>query len=83
MRIRLSSPVVQVKHEVPPESAHWVNIAYRQDGKLHAVRARNCILACYNRLIPYLVPEIPGKQKQALFYPVTVSMVCTNVLLER
>jgi spermidine dehydrogenase len=83
MRIRLSSPVVRVKHQDSPESAAWVDIAYRQNGQLHAVRARNCILACYNRLIPYLVPEIPEKQKEALFYPVKVPMVYTNVLLKR
>jgi spermidine dehydrogenase len=83
MRIRLSSPVVRVKHEGSPESATWVDVAYRQNGKLYAVRARNCILACYNRLIPYLVPEIPDKQKEALFYPVKVPMVYTNVLLKR
>jgi spermidine dehydrogenase len=83
VRIRLSSPVVRVKHEGSPESATLVNIAYRQNGKLHAVRAHNCILACYNRLIPYLVPEIPEKQKEALFYPVKVPMVYTNVLLKR
>jgi spermidine dehydrogenase len=85
MRIRLNSPVVRVKHEGSPESAIWVDIAYRQNenGKLCAVRARNCILACYNRLIPYLAPEIPERQKEALLYPVKVPMVYTNVLLKR
>ena len=83
MRIRLSSPVVRVKHEGVPESATWVDIAYRQNGKLHAVRGRNSILACYNRLIPYLASEIPEKQKAVLFYPVKVPMVYTNVLLKR
>jgi spermidine dehydrogenase len=85
MRIRLNSPVVRVKHEGSPGNARWLDIAYRQNasGKLCAVRARNCILACYNRLIPYLVPEIPERQKQALLYPVKVPMVYTNVLLRR
>jgi spermidine dehydrogenase len=85
MRIRLNSPVVRVKHEGSLESATWVDIAYRQNGngKLCAVRARNCILACYNRLIPYLAPEIPERQKEALLYPIKVPMVYTNVLLKR
>ena len=39
MRIRLSSPVVRVKHEGSPESAAWVDVAYRQDGKLYAISA--------------------------------------------
>jgi len=83
MRIRLNSPVVRVEHQGPVENAEWVRIAYRQNGKLSAVRARNCILACYNRLIPGLMPEIPARQKEALAYPVKVPMVYTNVLLKR
>jgi spermidine dehydrogenase len=83
VRIRLSSPVVRVQHDGPPETASWVRIAYRRDGKLCGVRARNCILACYNRLIPSLIPEIPDRQKQALEYPVKVPMMYTNVLLKR
>ena len=83
MRIRLNSPVVRVEHQGPAASAEWVNIAYRSQGTLRAVKARNCILACYNRMIPYLLPEIPQKQKEALEYPVKVPMVYTNVLLKR
>jgi spermidine dehydrogenase len=83
VRIRLSSPVVRVQHETAPDSAKWVGIIYRHNGKLSAVRARNCILACYNRIIPYLLLEIPEEQKKALEYPVKVPMVYTNVLLRR
>ena len=83
MRIRLNSPVVRVQHEGKAESAEWVRVAYRNQGSLCAVRARNCILACYNRMIPYLLPEIPEKQKEALAYPAKVPMVYTNVLLKR
>jgi spermidine dehydrogenase len=83
VRIRLSSPVVRVQHDGPPDTANWVRIAYRRDGKLCGVRARNCILACYNRLIPALMPEIPDRQRQALEYPVKVPMMYTNVLLKR
>jgi spermidine dehydrogenase len=83
MRIRLSSPVIRVQHDGSPETAAWVKIAYRRDGQLYAVRARNCILACYNRLIPSLIPEIPSHQKEALEYPVKVPMMYTNVLLKR
>jgi spermidine dehydrogenase len=83
MRIRLNSPVVRVEHQGPAQSAGWVRVAYRNQGALHAVRARNCILACYNRMIPYLMPEIPERQKEALAYSVKVPMVYTNVLLKR
>jgi len=83
MRIRLSSPVVRVQHDGDPESARTVRIAYINGGKAYAVRAQNCILACYNRLIPNLMPEIPKGQKQALEYPVKVPMMYTNVLIRR
>ncbi|HUJ51550.1 MAG TPA: NAD(P)/FAD-dependent oxidoreductase [Bryobacteraceae bacterium] len=83
MRIRLSSPVVRVQNEGPAENATSVRIAYRNGDKLAAVRGRYCILACYNALIPALLPEIPDRQKEALAYPVKVPMMYTNVLIRR
>ena len=83
MRIRLSSPVVRVQHDGPPENSRFVRVAYRNGGKISAVRGRYCILACYNAFIPGLLPEIPDRQKQALAYPVKVPMMYTNVLIRR
>jgi spermidine dehydrogenase len=82
-RIRLSSPVVRVQHDGNPETARTVRIAYLNGEKVYAVRAQNCILACYNRLIPYLMPEISREQKTALEYPVKVPMMYTNVLIRK
>ena len=48
-----------------------------------AARARNCILACYNGLIPSLMPEAPEPQREALAYPVKVPMMYTNVLIRQ
>ncbi len=83
VRIRLSSPVVRVEHDGTPEESQSVRVAYIKDGKSHCVRAQHCILACYNGLIPYLMPELPERQRQALAYPVKVPMMYTNVLLRR
>jgi spermidine dehydrogenase len=83
MRIRLSSPVIRVQHDGPAENARSVRIAYRSGGKISAVRGGYCILACYNALIPALMPEIPDRQKEALAYPVKVPMMYTNVLIRR
>jgi spermidine dehydrogenase len=83
MRIRLSSTVVRVQNESSPDDARTVKIAYINGGKLKAVRGRNCILACYNALIPALVPEIPQHQKDALAYPAKVPLIYTNVLIRR
>jgi spermidine dehydrogenase len=82
-RVRLSSPVCRVQHDGDPEHSRGVRVAYLQGGKIYAVRGRHCILACWNALIPSLMPEIPERQKEALAYPVKVPMMYTNVLLKR
>ncbi len=82
-RIRLGSPVVRVGHVGPPDHSTRVGIAYRYNGRLYGVRAQYCILACYNALIPALMPELPLPQKDALAYPVKVPMMYTNVLLRK
>jgi len=83
VRIRLSSTVVRVRHEGEPEKCRAVRVVYLKGGKTHVVRSRHCILACYNGLIPGLMPELPSRQKEALAYPVKVPMMYTNVLLRR
>ncbi len=83
MRIRLSSPVCRVQHDGDPEHSRGVRVAYLRGGKAYAVRGRYCILACWNAMIPYLMPEIPERQKEALAYPVKVPMMYTNVLVKR
>ena len=80
VRLRLRSTVVRVEHD----GNESVKIAYRsRTGTLCAVRGRSCVLACYNGLIPGLMPELPDEQKQALAYPAKVPMLYTNVLLRR
>jgi len=79
-RIRLRSTVVHVDH-APGERD--VRIAYRRDGAVRQVRARNCVLACYNALIPDLLPALPATQKAALHYSVKVPMMYNNVLVRR
>jgi len=82
-RIRLSSPVCRVQHDGDPDRSRGVRVAYLHAGKTYAVRGQHCILACWNAMIPSLMPEIPQRQKDALAYPVKVPMMYTNVLLKR
>ncbi|MCX6592907.1 MAG: NAD(P)-binding protein [Acidobacteria bacterium] len=77
--LRLRSTAVRVENQ----GSSSVGVAYLKGGKMHLVQARNCILACYNALIPSLAPEIPAEQKQALAYPAKVPMLYTNVLIGR
>jgi len=80
-RIRLSSIVVGARNIGGAETSQGVEIAYSRFGQLVRVRAKTCVLACYNMLIPYLCPEMPAAQKQALHYLVKVPLVYTTVAL--
>jgi len=81
VRIRLNSTVVHVGHVGPAKTASEVEVAYERDGKLQSVRAKHCILACYNTMIPYLCPEMPAKQREALHYLVKAPLVYTHVAI--
>ena len=50
-------------------------------GKLHSVQASACVLACYNMMIPYLCPELPQKQQDALHALVKTPLVYTHVAI--
>ncbi len=79
VRIRLNSTVVRAKHIGDPATAKEVEVTYVRGGQAHRVRAANCVLACYNMVIPYLCSEMPEKQKQGLAYCVKIPLVYTNV----
>ncbi len=65
----------------PPSSAKHVHVLYMRDGKLQGVRAGHVVMACYNMMVPYLCPELPQKQKDALQYGVKVPLLYTHVAL--
>jgi len=80
-QIRLNSTVVQARHVGPRATAKEVEVAYVRGDKLHSVCASYCVLACYNMMIPYLCPELPEKQKDALHYGVKEPLIYTHVAL--
>jgi spermidine dehydrogenase len=79
VRIRLNSTVVRVRHLGEPEMAKEVEVAYAKQGKVHTVRGRGVVLACWNTVIPFLCPSLPEAQKKALRYLVKVPLVYTSV----
>lgn len=81
VRIRLNSTAVRVQHSGDPSTAKSVVITYVSNGKPYRVSAARAILACWNMVIPYLCPEMPEAQRQALAYGVKVPLVYTNVQL--
>ncbi len=81
IRIRLNSTAVRVQHSGRPESAKEVEVSYVQEGKLKKTTGKSCILACYNSMVPYLCPELPEKQKEALHYCVKEPFIYTHVAI--
>jgi spermidine dehydrogenase len=79
-RLRLNSTVVRVRHT---DDRAEVEVDYARSGRLERIRARQCVLACWHGMIPYLCPELPEKQREALAYATKVPLVYTNVVLKR
>lgn len=65
-RIRLNSTVVNVKHDGNPKTAKDVFVNYIKDGKSYQVKAKGVVMACYNMIIPHIVPDLPKDQYAAL-----------------
>ncbi|MFT7048700.1 MAG: spermidine dehydrogenase [Halioglobus sp.] len=77
VRLRLNSTVTAVSQD----NGDRVNISYVRGGTAHQVRARHCILACYNAVIPSLCPELPAEQREALAMQVKTPILYTSVAL--
>jgi len=75
-RIRLDSTAVDVRH-VDGDKA--VDITYVRGGMPQRVRGRHAILACYNAIIPYLCPEVPEPQVEAIRKAVKIPLVYISV----
>ena len=82
VRIRLNSTVVHVSHTGATEASKEVEIAYVRGKQLVSVKAKHCVLACYNGMIPYLCPELPEKQREALSYLVKAPLVYSHVAIK-
>lgn len=79
IRIRLNSTVVAVRNVGSPATASEVEVIYAQGKQVFKVSAKGCVLACWNMVIPFLCPELPEKQKEALHYLVKVPLVYGSV----
>jgi spermidine dehydrogenase len=81
VRIRLNSAVVRVRHVGDPSSARDVEVTYARGKGAAVVKGKRVVLACWNMMIPFLCPELPQAQKDAMHYLVKVPNVYTNVAL--
>jgi spermidine dehydrogenase len=79
VRVRLNSTVILARNVGGPGDSKEVEVTYVRDGKPRSVRGAACILACWNMVIPFMCPELPEAQKDALAYGVKVPLVYANV----
>lgn len=89
VRMRLNSTVVIAKNE----KNNSVSIGYLDKpqldaqgkliklGNLHKINAKHVVMAGYNMMIPFIVPELPNEQKEALLLNVKAPLIYSNVLI--
>ena len=77
VQLRLNSTVVRVDNPNGP-----VDVGYLEEGVLRRVQGRHCIMACYNMMIPSIVPSLPAAQKEALTRNVKAPLVYVKVVLK-
>lgn len=82
-RIRLNSIVVRVEHlgAIDRGTEKAVRIVYSANGQLSEVTAASVVLACFNQVIPFIVPGLPDEQRKALHEAPKVPMQVTNVFV--
>jgi spermidine dehydrogenase len=79
VRLRLNQIAVRTRN-----AGHRVEVAYTKasgGGPVMRARAKQCVLANWNMMIPYLCPEMPSAQKKALHQLVKTPLVYTSVAL--
>lgn len=81
VRFRLSSPVVSVDNDGDPDSATTATVGYFDGHQIKTVRAGSVIMACWNMVIPYLVPALPQEQKDAMHQAVKMPLLYAMVQL--
>ncbi len=81
VRLRLNSTVIHVENDGGAESAKQVNVSYVRDGRASRIKARHCVLACYNAAIPSMCPELPATQREALALQVKTPILYSTVAL--
>ncbi len=77
-RVRLNSTAVDVRHT--PDQSH-VDVTYIRNGKPERVRGKHVVMACYNSIIPHIVPEVSADQREAIEYAQKTPLVYISVAI--
>ncbi|MEM9288247.1 MAG: NAD(P)-binding protein [Pseudomonadota bacterium] len=76
VKVRLSSTAVNVTN-----TAGRVAVTYVKDGQAMRITGSKCVLACNHSIIPYLCPEMPEDQREALAFPEKTPILYTTVAI--
>jgi spermidine dehydrogenase len=83
VRIRLNSTVVHARNVGETAAdAKEVEVSYAREGKVYSVRGKGVVMACWNTVIPFVCPELPQAQKDALLYGTKIPLVYTSVAIK-
>ena len=82
VRIRLNSTVVNVTHDGDPNASKGVFVDYIHDKKAYQVKGKGVVMACYNVMIPHIVPDLPEAQAAALSRTMRIPLFYTTVGLK-
>ena len=58
-----------------------MEVLYAREKQIFTARGKSVVMACWNMAIPWIVPELPDTQKEALRYGVKVPLVYTSVAI--
>lgn len=58
--------MVKVEHEGDPNTSGEVFVNFINDIKSYQVKGKGVVMACYNMMIPHIVPNLPKEQDAAL-----------------
>ena len=83
VRIRLNSTAVNVEHLGDPDSSNEVLVNYINDKKSYRVRGKGVVMACYNVMIPHIVPDLPEEQAAALSRTMRIPLFYSTVGLRQ
>lgn len=78
VRLRLEATVVDVRHTA---NMSGVDVSYAKRGKLERVAADKVVMACYHKIIPHIVKQLPEKQKQAMDQAARAPLAYINVVV--
>ncbi len=81
VRLRLNSTGLNAQNITLDDGSAAVDVAYIEKQQLHRVRAKQAVMAGYNMMIPYMVPEASKQQKEALSQNVKAPLVYSSVVI--